>query len=128
MSHGTRLEARYQDGWVLREQPEDMSIFMAGGNTFTDILRALPELIHGPMVELALHVDSTGQTLTVDWSAMPDDAVPVCERRMEMSMIVGAQAEGDHVRCTRMWFGYRRHTADGQVLEEEIQQVDFDPA
>ena len=134
MSYGYRLEAHYQDSFVLRETPEDLNPY-GPGNTFTAVLNHQAVAFHGPLVRLALVPDAFmvewdsvahdtplarivmpdgSFAYTVDWALAPPGAVPVVERRVAALLVQGG---GASTECQLTRFGFRYPDGQGSTVE-----------
>jgi hypothetical protein len=115
------LEAEFVDGFVLREDEEDVSAFVDGKNVFYDILNRLHEPEHGPMLRLALVCPDN--TYSIDWALLPENARPVRFKHMERDMNENGEWIGP-ARVVQVDFGFQ-YTSDGGRNVQEIKEIAF---
>ena len=108
------LRATYEDGFVLVEDEHDLSPYDEGKNVLHAIRHFRPCAEHGKLVEFALITPE--QTFAVDWTEVPEGALPVRERHMEMTQV--GDVLGDPV-VVGVTFGYEYDVA-GETVREVI--------
>ena len=123
MSYGYLLQAEYESGYVLTEDEQDRSPYIANDNFFSAIRRdSATTAGHGPIVRFSLIPVDGGTRYDIDWTGLSDldHARPVYFRRMSRS--VQDDGTGDSgTTCVAHGFGYQYNDADGsnvQVVQE----------
>lgn len=112
------LEALYESGYVLRQDDVDRSPFDRDKNVFHAIKEHRPCEIHGPLVKLALHCPVN--TLTIDWTVLPDNARPIWFKHMQLEQVVGVE-DGtvleERLGVAGVDFGYQFNEPDGTNVQ-----------
>jgi hypothetical protein len=109
------VRATYCDGFLLIEDERDESPYDEGRNVFHAIRHGRPCAEHGALVEFALITPE--QTHAVDWTKVPEGALPVRERHMEMTQVGHVLDDPVVVGIT---FGYEYERA-GETVREVIE-------
>lgn len=123
MAYGYILEAEYESGFVLTENEQDRSPYIATDNFFSAIRRESATAAgHGPMTRFSLVAEDGSKRYDIDWTGLSDlDHVrPVYFRRMSRSVCLDGTNDSGAL-CAAHGFGYQYNDADGnnvQVIEE----------
>lgn len=110
------IEATYADGYVHSEAKlKDVSPYAEGRNIFYDILKKLPEAVHGQLIRFSVY--HNGEWHHIEWTEVPKSARPVRLRDMERDRVITSEGTHDgEVRIVAVRFGYEY--AGKQVITE----------
>ena len=107
MVYGFRLQAEYESGYIHTENDQDLSPYQPGRNCYFDIVNHMPtKMGHGRLVRFSLI--GAAERLDIDWTTVPDDAMPIHYMEMERSIVMMGDPEGVDTgpRCLRRCFGF----------------------
>ena len=122
MSHGFRLQAEYETGFVLTEDESDRNPYSDIGNTFSAIINNLPTKAgHGRLVRFSIVPEDYGDQYDIDWQIVGQlpAARPIYFRQMHRSFVLdGSNDTGDV--CDSHNFGYQYNDP---ITGENVQEV-----
>ena len=122
--YGYWLEAEYESGFILQEDEQDRSPYIATDNFFSAIRRdSATTAGHGALVRFSMIPwDDAGERHDIDWTTLAhlEHVRPVYFRRMRRSVQVDGSNDSGLI-CDAHGFGYQYRDASGENVQVVVE-------